>query len=145
MPPALRITAGKATAAGELNTERHDFYELLWHTGASQTDVASSTTKKPESLSGLFDTRYIENKFKSYRRHEHTRSVVPCMSPVVGTTGRSGPSLEPIGFACRRQTAGALFRLQVARKGRVGFLVARFGLHARCFPTRDTCRHVLDI
>jgi len=29
-----------ATVAREPNAERRDFYELLWHTGASQTDAA---------------------------------------------------------------------------------------------------------
>ncbi len=36
------ITAAEHTAivGRELNAERRDFYELLWHTGASQTDAA---------------------------------------------------------------------------------------------------------
>ena len=36
------ITAAEhaAVVARELNAERRDFYELLWHTGASQTDAA---------------------------------------------------------------------------------------------------------
>ena len=36
------ITAAEhaAIVERELNTERRDFYELLWHTGASQTDAA---------------------------------------------------------------------------------------------------------
>jgi integrase len=36
------ITAGEhaAIVAREQNAERRDFYELLWHTGASQTDAA---------------------------------------------------------------------------------------------------------
>ena len=36
------ITSAEHTAivARELNAERRDFYELLWHTGASQTDAA---------------------------------------------------------------------------------------------------------
>src|ERR1039457_349804 len=38
--------------------------------------------KKAGVISGLFDTRYTENKFKSHRRHEDTRWPVPCMSPV---------------------------------------------------------------
>ena len=29
-----------AIIAGELNTEQRDFYELLWHTGAAQSDAA---------------------------------------------------------------------------------------------------------
>ena len=37
------ITAGEhaAIVARERNAERRDFYELLWHTGASQTDAAN--------------------------------------------------------------------------------------------------------
>jgi len=41
------ITAAEhaAIVARELNPERHDFYELLWHTGASQTDAACLTAE----------------------------------------------------------------------------------------------------
>jgi integrase len=35
----------EAIVARELNPERHDFYELLWHTGASQTDAACLTAE----------------------------------------------------------------------------------------------------
>ena len=31
--------------AREQNPERHDFYELLWHTGASQTDAVCLTAE----------------------------------------------------------------------------------------------------
>ena len=34
-----------AVLARELNPERRDFYELLWHTGASQTDAACLTAE----------------------------------------------------------------------------------------------------
>jgi integrase len=41
------ITAAEhaAVIARELNPERRDFYELLWHTGASQTDAACLTAE----------------------------------------------------------------------------------------------------
>jgi len=41
------ITAAErcAIAAREPNPERRDFYELLWHTGASQTDAACLTAE----------------------------------------------------------------------------------------------------
>ena len=45
-PPGVRqkraITSAEhaAIVARELNPERRDFYELLWHTGASQADAA---------------------------------------------------------------------------------------------------------
>jgi integrase len=35
----------EAIVAREPNPERHDFYELLWHTGASQTDAACLTAE----------------------------------------------------------------------------------------------------
>lgn len=37
---AITATEHAAIVGGELNEERRDLYELLWHTGASQTDAA---------------------------------------------------------------------------------------------------------
>ena len=37
---AITAEEHAAITARELNAERRDFYELLWHTGASQTDAA---------------------------------------------------------------------------------------------------------
>jgi integrase len=37
---AITAEEHAAIVAREVNTERRDFYELLWHTGASQTDAA---------------------------------------------------------------------------------------------------------
>jgi integrase len=37
---AITVEEHAAIVARELNAERRDFYELLWHTGASQTDAA---------------------------------------------------------------------------------------------------------
>ncbi len=37
---AIAAKEHAAILARELNAERRDFYELLWHTGASQTDAA---------------------------------------------------------------------------------------------------------
>jgi integrase len=38
---AITLTEHQAIVAGESNAELRDFYELLWHTGASQTDMAT--------------------------------------------------------------------------------------------------------
>jgi hypothetical protein len=42
---AITVAEHAAIVGGELNPERHDFYELLWHTGASQTDAAGLTAE----------------------------------------------------------------------------------------------------
>ncbi|MGA2867192.1 MAG: hypothetical protein ABSF95_22165 [Verrucomicrobiota bacterium] len=41
MKRAITAEEHAAIVERELNPERRDFYELLWHTGASQTDAAS--------------------------------------------------------------------------------------------------------
>jgi integrase len=59
------ITAAEhaAIVAHEVNTERRDFYELLWHTGASQTDAAYLT---PEDIDWAAHTlSYTRKKLKS--------------------------------------------------------------------------------
>lgn len=38
---AITLEEHRAIVAGESNAELRDFYELLWHTGASQTDLAT--------------------------------------------------------------------------------------------------------
>ena len=42
---AITSTEHAAIVARELNPERRDFYELLWHTGASQSDAACLTAQ----------------------------------------------------------------------------------------------------
>jgi integrase len=42
---AITATEHAAIVARETNPERKDFYELLWHTGASQTDAAYLTAE----------------------------------------------------------------------------------------------------
>jgi len=42
---AITSAEHAAIVARELNPERRDFYELLWHTGASQTDAACLTAE----------------------------------------------------------------------------------------------------
>ena len=42
---SITATEHAAIVARELNDERRDFYELLWHTGASQTDAACLTAE----------------------------------------------------------------------------------------------------
>ncbi len=42
---AITSAEHEAIVARELNPERHDFYELFWHTGASQTDAACLTAE----------------------------------------------------------------------------------------------------
>ena len=42
---AITSAEHAAVLARELNPERRDFYELLWHTGASQTDAACLTAE----------------------------------------------------------------------------------------------------
>jgi hypothetical protein len=42
---AITSAEHAAVIARELNPERRDFYELLWHTGASQTDAACLTAE----------------------------------------------------------------------------------------------------
>jgi hypothetical protein len=37
---AITLAEHEAIIKRETNRERRDFYELLWHTGASQTDAA---------------------------------------------------------------------------------------------------------
>jgi len=42
---AITLKEHAAVIARELNPERHDFYELLWHIGAAQTDAACLTAE----------------------------------------------------------------------------------------------------
>ena len=60
---AITSAEHAAVLARELNPERRDFYELLWHTGASQTDAACLTAEDVN-----WNTRtisYIRKKLKS--------------------------------------------------------------------------------
>jgi integrase len=60
---AITSAEHEAIVARELNPERHDFYELLWHTGASQTDAAGLTA---EDINWQTRTlSYCRNKLKS--------------------------------------------------------------------------------
>ncbi len=77
----------------EQNTERRDFYELLWHTGASQTDAASLVA---EDIN--WDTRTI-----SYSRKK-LKSRGTAIKPALI---RFGAEVEVI--LRRRPQAGALF------------------------------------
>ena len=63
---------------------------------------SSRTTKKPEFHPASLPHSTYENKVKSYRRHEHSRDCVPCMSPVVGTSagGLFPPRIRPPHTGC---------------------------------------------
>ena len=60
---AITSAEHAAIVARELNPERRDFYELLWHTGASQTDAACLTA---EDIDWPHNTlSYTRKKLKS--------------------------------------------------------------------------------
>ena len=61
------ITAAEhaAIVARELNSERRDFYELLWHTGASQSDAAFLTAEDINWNAHTISYRRVKLKSRS--------------------------------------------------------------------------------
>jgi integrase len=57
---AITFAEHQAILAGEANSERRAFFELLWETGGSQSDIATLTTEN-------FDR---QNRVLSYARHK---------------------------------------------------------------------------
>ncbi len=60
---AITAVEHAAVVARETNPERRDFYELLWHTGASQTDAAFLTAEDIDWLSSTIS--YTRKKLRS--------------------------------------------------------------------------------
>jgi integrase len=60
---AITAEEHAAIVAREANQERRDFYELLWHTGASQTDAAYLTAEDVDWASNTLS--YSRKKLKS--------------------------------------------------------------------------------
>ena len=90
---AITATEHAAIVGRELNAERRDFYELLWHTGASQTDAACLMAEDIDWNSGTIC--YSRRKLKS-----RGTAVKPALI-------RFGAEVEAI--LKRRPQAGALF------------------------------------
>lgn len=98
------ITAAEHTAivAREVNAERRDFYELLWHTGASQTDAACLM---------MGDVDWNQRTISYSRRKLKSRGTA--IKPALI---RFGAEVEAI--LKRRPQAGALFPyLRTVRAG----------------------------
>jgi len=90
------ITAAEhaAIVAREGNAERRDFYELLWHTGASQTDAACLTAEDLD-----WDHRTL-----SYRRKKLKSRGGTGIKPALIRFGD-----EVVAILRRRPAIGALF------------------------------------
>jgi hypothetical protein len=63
---AITAEEHAAIVARETNSERRDFYELLWHTGASQTDAACLTAEDVDWAQNTIC--YTRKKLKPRRR-----------------------------------------------------------------------------
>jgi integrase len=98
---AITAEEHAAIVARELNPERRDFYELLWHTGASQTDAVCLTAE---------DVNW------------NTRTISCCRKKLKGRTGVK-PALirfgdEVAAILRRRPRSGPLFPyLRTVRPG----------------------------
>src|SRR5664279_2319195 len=91
---AITAEEHAAIVARELNAERRDFYELLWHTGASQTDAACLVAEDVDWSSRTIS--YSRAKLKS-------RGGIGIMPPLI----RFGAAIEAI--LKRRPAVGPLF------------------------------------
>jgi integrase len=92
-----------AIIARELNTERRDFYELLWHTGASQTDAASLLAE---------DINWTTRTISYSRAKLKSRGCVGIKPALI----RFGSEVE--GILRRRPASGPLFPyLRTVRAG----------------------------
>jgi integrase len=99
---AITAIEHAAIVARELNPERHDFYELLWHTGASQTDAACLMAEDVDWNNRTIC--YSRRKLKS-----RGTAIKPALI-------RFGADLEAI--LKRRPQSGALFEyLRTVRPG----------------------------
>jgi integrase len=92
---AITSAEHEAVIAREQNPERRDFYELLWHTGASQTDAAclnaedvnwntktiSYCRKKLKSRTGIKPAliRFGEEVTAILKRRPQTGPLFPCL------------------------------------------------------------------
>jgi integrase len=99
---AITATEHAAIVGRELNAERRDFYELLWHTGASQTDAACLTAE---------DVDWNQKTISYSRRKLKSRGTA--IKPALI---RFGAEVEAI--LKRRPQTGALFMyLRTVRPG----------------------------
>jgi integrase len=100
---AIRSEEHTAIVARELNLERRDFYELLWHTGASQSDAAFLMAEDVDWNSRTIC--YLRKKLKS----RGGTAIKPALI-------RFGVDVE--GILRGRPSAGALFPyLRTVRAG----------------------------
>jgi integrase len=91
---AITATEHAAIVARETNPERKDFYELLWHTGASQSDAACLTAD---------DINWTQNTICYMRKKLKSRGGSNIKPPLI----RFGAEVTEI--LKRRPQTGALF------------------------------------
>jgi integrase len=100
---AITATEHAAIVARETNPERKDFYELLWYTGASQTDAACLTAE---------DINWTQHTICYTRKKLKSRGGSNIKPPLI----RFGAEVAEI--LKRRPQAGALFPyLRTVRPG----------------------------
>jgi site-specific recombinase XerD len=100
---AITAKEHAAIVARETNPERRDFYELLWHTGASQTDAACLTAE---------DIDWTQHTISYTRKKLKSRAGTPIKPPLI----RFGAEVAEI--LKRRPQSGPLFPyLRTVRPG----------------------------